>query len=99
VALFPVTPWRITSSPHYRDLGRGVEMEQELDRTIAITPIAKRRRLEIARRPVGARRSGGNESAPRPVPARVRSLERVVFSAGYAMATGQWEEGRIALED
>ena len=85
---------------HYRDLGRGAEMEQELDRTIAITPIANavvwKSRIALWVRGDPAEMKALIDR----VPARVRSLERVVFSRwAYAMATGQWTEGRNALDD
>jgi TolB-like protein/Tfp pilus assembly protein PilF len=85
---------------HYRDVGRIAEMEQELDRTIAITPIANaivwKSRIALW----GRGDPAGMKALLERVPGRVRSLERVVFSRwAYAMATGQWEEGRIALED
>jgi tetratricopeptide (TPR) repeat protein len=83
---------------HYRDLGRAADFERELDRAIAITPLANaivwKARIALWMRGDVAEMKALLDR----VPARVRSIERVVLSRwAYAMVSGDYEEGRVAL--
>ena len=87
-------------SRHYRDANRLVDMERELDRTIAIRPLANavvwKARIALFSRGDPAEMKALLDR----VPLRVRSSERVVFSRWvYAMATGQAEQGIEALQN
>ncbi len=83
---------------HYRDVGRTTDMERELDRTIAIRPIANaivwkaRAALWVRGDPEEMHALIGR------VPSRTRSAERVVFSRWiYAMVTNHVDDGLAAL--
>ena len=84
---------------HYRDAGRIADMERELDRTIAITPIAN---AVVWKSRIALFVRGDTEEMKtliERVPSRVRSLERVVFSRWvYAVAVGRVDEGLNALQ-
>jgi len=85
-------------SRHYRDLGRIEDMERELDRTIAIEPIAN---AVIWKARVALWVRGDPEEMKAimdRLPARGRSLERSVIGHWiYAMVTGKVQEGLEAL--
>ena len=86
-------------SRHYRDAGRIAEMDRELDRTIAITPLTNaivwKARVALLMRDDPAEMKALIDR----VPSRMRSGERVVFSRWiHAMVTGQTEDGLLALE-
>ena len=83
---------------HYRDAGRLADMERELDRTLAITPLTNalvwKARLALLVRADPAEMKALLDR----VPARTRSGERVVISRWiYAMVTSQAEDGLSAL--
>ena len=83
----------------YRDVGRIAEMESQLDRAIAITPLGNaimwKARIALYVRGDPAEMNALLER----VPARVRSTERVVFGRwAYAMVSGRPEEGLNALD-
>ncbi|MDP3069482.1 MAG: TIR domain-containing protein [Opitutaceae bacterium] len=85
-------------SRHYRDAGRIADMERELDRTLAITPLTNaivwKARIALLVRADAAEMKALLDQ----VPSRTRSGERVVFSRWiHGMVTGQAEDGLTAL--
>jgi len=84
---------------HYRDMGRLVDMERELDKAISIEPIAN---AVVWKARVALWLRGNPDEMIHilnQLSGRSRSLERVaVGHVIYAMATGKVEDGLSALE-
>ena len=99
VALFPLDPLvRYELARHYRDLGRWEEFERETDATLALGPVAN----ALAWKARAAFGLHGDLAAMKAqldqVPARVRMIERTVYSYFlYAAFSGNITEGLDAL--